>query len=149
MATSIYIAGASAELERCEAFRDACVAMGYALTFDWMANVREHGQANGNIGTSARRHAKNEAYYGATRCDAFVLLLTRRVGWTTTSTIGAWVELGASVMDHNYRRAVRTGWERDFLIVGELPERTIFTVDLTHVATDAEALERLRGMVTR
>ena len=55
-------------------------------------------------------------------------------------TIGAWCELGAAET-----MARQTGFPREFLIVGETPERTVFAVDLPHYATDAAALAKLRG----
>lgn len=145
--TRLCIAAASAEIERAEAFRDACKAMGYVVDHDWMAMVRSVGQANGAIGDDARRAAKRLAYAGASTCDVFVLLLPGLAEpdprWGMASrlyTIGAWWELGVASYAHDWTEAAR-----EILIVGDSPDRTVMTVDLPHVWTDAEALEWLRG----
>ena len=147
--TTLYVAGASAEIERCEAFRDACKAMGYVVTVDWCAMVRSVGAANGGLADDQRRAAKALAYEGASTCDVFVLLLPG--GYMTTrgarfnATIGAWCELGHSEAT---RHNVTWGYpSREFLVVGDSPERTVFAVDLPHYATDADALRHLAEMI--
>lgn len=157
---NIYIAGASAEIERCEAFRDACVAMGYTVPHDWCAMVRNVGAANGPLPVGVRRAAKNLAYAGASTCDVFALLLPGEIGnvggrdpmlsafsprGQRVHTVGAWWELAIAEHDVHHNSAAR----REMLIVGDAPERTVMTVDLPHAWTDAEALDWLRVLAAK
>ena len=143
----IYIAGASAEIERCEAFRDAAVALGYELSADWCAAIRAcNGLANVGLDDDHRRAAEDLATSGVAACELFVLLLPGFIPSafgaggkpTRIHTIGAWMEL---------QQALRQ--EHEILLVGECPERTVFTVDLECIATDAEALMWMRGRLKR
>jgi hypothetical protein len=139
---NLYVAGASAEIERAETFIAAARGMDYAITFDWPAAIRTLGKgANVGLDDKERRLAKWSAYEAAKTCDVFVLLLPSE----PVATIGAWCELGAATVT---RWNVKVGYpSREFLLVGEHPERTVFAVDLPHYATDADALEQLREMV--
>ena len=133
----LYIAGASAEIERCEAFRDAAVALGYEITGDWCTMIRSVGNANVWITVEQRRAAEDLATSGVAACELFVLLMPRTLrngSWEYGHTIGAWCEL-----------AMAKRGEKEILLVGERPERTVFTVDLECIATDAEALMWMRG----
>jgi hypothetical protein len=142
----LYVAGASAEIERAESFIKAARDMGYVVEHDWCAMIRDVGAANGPIERAQREAAASLAYKGATTCDLFVLLLP---ALATTApcyacqhrkpalTIGAWMELAW---------AVEQG--REVVLVGECPERTVMTVNLKHIATDDEhALMWLRGRI--
>lgn len=136
----LYIAGASSEIVRCEAFRDAAVKLGYKLTADWMVMIRETGKANTGLTDEQRRAAEALAIAGVTECELFVLLLpgTRENDYRGNApvqlhTIGAWYELAVA---KNSKKV---------LLVGTEPERTVFTVDLERIETDAEALMWMRG----
>jgi hypothetical protein len=84
----VYVAGASAEIDRCERFRDRCIAAGHAVTFDWMAHVRSTGSANIGLTREQRELAALACLDGVSNADVFVLLFPRAV------TVGAWVEFG-------------------------------------------------------
>ena len=130
----LYVAGASAEIKRCEAFRDAAVALGCTLSADWMAMVREVGNANHLCTDDERREAKQLAGEGVRRCDMFVLLMPR----AGMATIGAWYELGLA-----------ENCMCDVLLVGDAPERTVMSHGLDHISSDDEALGHLRRMMER
>ena len=132
----VYLAGASAEIARCEAFRDEMVASGYSITSDWCALVREAGAANDGLDDTTRRAAVTAAEDGVRACDLFVFLLpglARPYGEYRT-TIGAWLEL----------EMAKRG-SKEILLVGEAPSRTVFTVGLDCIAEDHDALMWLRG----
>ena len=127
----LYIAGASAEIERCEAFRDAAVALGYEITADWMAMIQLcDGAANHGLSPEARHAARSLAVYGIHQCDLFVLLMPR----PPATTIGAWYE---------WNRAESAG--KRCLIVGVDAERTVMTAGCDVIESDADALEWMRG----
>ncbi len=122
---NIYIAGASAELERCEAFRDACVAMGYRVTFDWMANIRRVGAANEGVSDAEAIACAKKSDHGIEDADVFVLLLKP----DGRASFGAAQEFG-------YARAVTI--RPRLLVVGRNP--SVFLRDVPHVDNDGEAL---------
>lgn len=132
---NIYIAGASAEIERCERMRDACKGMGYHVPRDWCAMVRSVGQANGPLPVYVQRAAKRLAYEGATTCDVFAFLLPT----PPLNTSGAWCEV--AWFDH-----ASTVTNRESLIVGD-PNRSVMLVDHPCVASDEEALHYLCGLL--
>lgn len=92
MKKDIYVAGASAQIERIEAFMVKLRAAGWRITFDWTVPVREVGNASPDD-PEIRRRAALADLEG---------VLTARVLWlvqpdaTSTST-GAWVELGSAI----------------------------------------------------
>ena len=101
--TRVYVAGASAEIERCERFRDRCIAAGHAVTFDWMAHVRSTGSANTGLTREQRELAALACLDGAGVADVFILLFPRAV------TIGAWVEYGFVLRDCSLVRVIVVG----------------------------------------
>ena len=148
---TIYIAGASAELERCESFRDACRAMGYVVTFDWAVVRRASSKTDAELTPSERAEIKGACYRGAASCDVFVLLLPGigdgdAFGMAPRlHTIGAWCELGYAEAT---RHQVTLGHgSREIIVVGESPERTVFAAGLPHYATDEAALRQLAEMI--
>lgn len=88
MSLRVYIAGASAEVELCERYRDRLHANGIDV-HDWMsrvrANPRRHDRA---IPETERRRIAAQNANAVASADVFWLLIPE------TTTIGAWVELG-------------------------------------------------------
>jgi|GEM_PF-4655184 len=130
----IYIAGASAELDRCERFRDAVIALGFEVTYDWMTARRVAGKGDAELSPQDRENIAELCMLGVDKCDAFVLLIPL----PPSETVGAWVEYGMA-----YGLIGSDGVT--CVIVGTHP--TIFTEAADHVATDADALDYLRGML--
>jgi hypothetical protein len=92
MEKSIYVAGASAQIELIELYMDKLRVAGWTITFDWAVKVREVGNASPDD-PKIRREAALADLEG---------VLAARVMWlvqpdaTSTST-GAWVELGSAI----------------------------------------------------
>jgi hypothetical protein len=131
MTPLLYVAAASAEIGRAEAFRDACVAMGYTITFDWMANIRRVGAANEGVSDEDAMECCERSDRGVLDAEVFVLLLGK-------SSFGAAEEFGFARCDARVFDPPKT-----FLIVGSHP--SVFLRRYPHVETDALALDWLRA----
>ena len=92
MKKSIYVAGASAQIEQVESFLGKLRAAGWTITFDWTVPVRTVGNASPDD-PKIRRDAAQAGLNGVG--DARVVWLMQPEP-TSTST-GAWVELGAAI----------------------------------------------------
>lgn len=125
----VYVAGASAEIERCEAFIKRLRDAGFEITFDWPAMVRSVGSANGGLTDAQREDAAQATLQGVVDSDWLVLLQPR------LPSIGCWVELGVGHMSGT-----------SLLFVGD-PERTIFSALARVVASEDEALDCLKHLV--
>ena len=93
---SIYIAGASAEIDDIESKISIVKKAGYLITFDWTEKVREVGNASPDD-PNIRREAALADLRGVERAEIFWLLKP------TNASTGAWVELGAALMLRKYR----------------------------------------------
>jgi hypothetical protein len=123
----VYVAGASAEILRAEAFVKRLRAAGFEITFDWPAMIRSVGSANGGLTDDQRNDASYHALAGVDECEVLVLLVPEK------PSIGCWVELG-----YAFQGCIDT-----LLYVGD-PERTIFSALTRHVvATDDQAFDLL------
>jgi hypothetical protein len=88
----LYIAGASAEIERAEQAIKLARLAGFEIAYDWPANVREVGESNPPDATDEqRREWAGTALWAVAQADAFWLLLPRG------PTFGAPVEFGAAL----------------------------------------------------
>lgn len=122
----IYVAGASAEILRAEAFVKRLRDAGFEITFDWPAMIRSVGSANGGLTDDQRNDASYHALAGVDECDVLVLLVP------SVASSGCWLETGYAF-----------GSQRDIIYVGD-PERTIFSALTRHVvATDDQAFDLL------
>jgi len=128
----VYLAGASAEVDVCEWYRDRLLASGVEIVHNWMASVRANPERRDN--EVPRRDRKRIAATCANHvasADVFWLLVPRE------PTIGAWVELG-----------IAFGSARP-AIVASGPWATIF-MDLTDRFTEHEhAFEHIVGLANR
>lgn len=124
----IYVAGASRELDRVEAFITVARLRGHELTHDWTVPVR----ASRIAGKTDADHTDEEAaayasedLQGIVTADAFVLLAPAEGG------SGAWAELGFAL--GSFRGPI--------LVAGEHCRRSVFT-RLAHATclTDDAAL---------
>lgn len=107
----VYVAGASAEIDRARRVIAELHQRGHEVLFDWPAAIdAAGGRANGL--SEERVHYAREDYGAALACDVLVLLVP------SASTIGAWVELGAALSQNAL--VLASGLASDF-------ERTIFT----------------------
>ncbi|MGH9541243.1 MAG: hypothetical protein ACRD2H_05105 [Terriglobales bacterium] len=91
MTRTLYIAGAGAELEICEHWRDRIRAeTTWDITYDWMSTVRgarEVGQRECDLSVADRRTIARLCDEGA-RAEIFWLVIPGR------TSIGCWVEYG-------------------------------------------------------
>ncbi len=129
MEKRIYVAGASAQIELIEKYRDMLRAAGWIITFDWAAKVREVGNASPDD-PEIRRGAALADLKGV--ADASVLWLVQPDA-TSTST-GAWVELGAAITRREiYRKCVRD-WDeasvQDVIVVASGSSKKCIFSDL-------------------
>jgi hypothetical protein len=131
----VYIAGASAEIDRCEAFRDAVIAMGHEITFDWMAERRSRPTPDRDLAPMDRVIIARKCLDGVHRSNAFVMLFPR------APTKGAWIEYGYALGCAEQAYRVIVGDDRSTALTAR------YGVD--HIATDELALTWLRSMVAR
>jgi hypothetical protein len=136
----IYRAGASSEIDRAEADIAALKRAGWTITFDWTVPVREVGNASPSD-PKIRRAAAIADLHGVLAANVLWLAQPPE---TSTST-GAWVELGAAIVDAQNRPASRP---RKIIIVSGASKKCIFS-DLADYFFEAhdEALEFIvRGL---
>jgi hypothetical protein len=119
----IYVAGPSAILESIEGFNAALRAAGWNITFDWTAKVREAGNASPDD-PSIRRAAALADLDGVRRAEVLWLVQPSE---TSTST-GAWVELGAALERRALSRVVTRGQVLPvFIVVSGSSKKCIFS----------------------
>lgn len=92
MSLHVYVGGASAEIERAEAFIRRVRAAGHFITFDWPAEIRKSGKANAGLGERERFDAWRACLDAVSDADVCVFLAPRD-GKTTR---GMWAEIGAA-----------------------------------------------------
>lgn len=130
MTLRIYVAGASAEIERCEAFIARLRAAGFEITFDWPAHIRKVGASNEGIDLATRKSSAEADIQAVRDAEWFVLLEPEEA-----KTIGAWVEMGVAI-----QAAIPVLW------VGE-GDRTIFSeLADASVSNDENAFYFLMGL---
>jgi hypothetical protein len=101
MTKRIYVAGASAQIELIERYLSCLRAAGWTITVDWCAAVRRAGNVASPDDPAVRRAAATEDLKGVATAD--VIWLVQPEG-SSTST-GAWVELGYALCEREYRLA--------------------------------------------
>lgn len=88
----IYIAGASAELDRAESAIAAVRALGHTVVHDWPAVIRkvrhEQGRSDGDLTRAEASDHADEDLAAVRGCDLFWLLVP------IAPSSGCWVELG-------------------------------------------------------
>jgi len=87
----VYVAGASAEIERAEALIARLRDAGVEVISDWPENVRRAGAANIGLTHEVRLAAARACSLGVRRSDWLVVLEPK------APTIGAWVEMGIAL----------------------------------------------------
>jgi hypothetical protein len=112
---SIYIAGASAEIDDIEPRIVIIKKAGYEITFDWTVKVREVGNASPDD-SDVRRDAALSDLGGVERAD--ILWLMQPMNAST----GAWVELGAALMLRKYKSG-----GKPFIVVSGESRKCIFS----------------------
>lgn len=89
----VYLAGASAEVELCEWYRDRLLAAGVEIAHNWMASVRSDPERRDNeIPIKDRRRIAASCANAVAGADVFWLMVPQDP--SVHVTIGAWVELG-------------------------------------------------------
>lgn len=136
MTLHVYVAGPSAELERCARMIAAVRELGCEITYDWPAAIlarRDLGLEDADLDPDeARDYAVTDlaAVYSA---DVLV--------WLGPSG-GSLIELGAALM-----RAPVDFCVCDILVVGPSPHPVFGALVTDRVDTDAEVLEWFRGRI--
>lgn len=126
----LYVAGASAEIARAEAFIAKLRAHGFEITFDWPAHIRGVGASNEGVDYDECVRSAKADIKGVLDAEWFVLLEPEQA-----KTIGAWVEIGVAL-----HAVIPVLW------VGE-GDRTIFSALATmSVSDDENAIELLLGI---
>ncbi len=126
----VYVAGASAEVDVCEWYRDRLLAAGVDVAHNWMASVRANPERRDNeIPRRDRKRIAATCANSVAVADVFWLLAPKGM------TIGAWVELG-----------IAFGSARPTIIVSG-PWKTVFG-DLADQFTEHEhAFDHIVGLV--
>lgn len=91
----VYVAGASAEVERAEAIIRELRSRGFTITHDWTHSVRKNralGYRESALSAETRAELVAEDLAGVRRADVFLFLAPAE----DVVTRGAWVELGCA-----------------------------------------------------
>jgi hypothetical protein len=92
MVRTVYVAGASTELERAERAMNFVRRLGWEVAHDWVADVRrvreEGGREDDELTDAERREFAEADLYAVASADLLWLLSP------TTASSGAWVEFG-------------------------------------------------------
>jgi hypothetical protein len=87
----VYVAGSSAELDRCEAFIARVREAGHVVTFDWTVGRRAQRGGDASLADDEREAVAIDCLVGVRNAKAFVLL------YPQAPTRGAWVEYGVAI----------------------------------------------------
>jgi hypothetical protein len=117
----VYVAGSSAELDRCERVIAALRAGGCTITFDWCAQMREfaaRGLCDASLDDHEARRCAETDLTAVELADAVLLLAPE------TATRGAWVEFGYAIASFSYGhdRGLRS-----LYVSGSAARQSIFT----------------------
>jgi hypothetical protein len=103
--TTVYLAGASREIELCERWMQRLRDAGHVITYDWCANIRRVGDANPREATEEQRREWSATdVLSAAKSEVFWLLMP------TKPTVGAWFEFGAVYQTGGPRTLVSGDW---------------------------------------
>lgn len=123
----IYVAGASAEIERARRMRDALLAEGHEITFDWTVDF----ESNEGLSDVQRGAYADADFQGVAMANRVVLLVPR----SPKLTQGAWWEGG--VADALEIPIIASGRPED-------RAKNIFLAHAIEVDTDEEAVDLCR-----
>lgn len=126
----VYIAAASAEIERAERVAGKLAAAGIQITSSWMRQVRRAGAANPREASSGQRRTLAVGCLSEVGDSDVVLLLMPPVG---TETIGAYWEAG-------YARSLSAR-----IILSGDTKRSVFSALGEEYETDDEAIQAIIG----
>lgn len=151
--TTIYVAGASAELERAEAVQarlgEPPLSLRYSVTKDWTKQVRaervEQGKADHELGVALQKRIVNEDLVAVFNAAIVWLLLPPR----DIHTVGMWVELGAAYIKRSISQQLAAnhslGVEPTPFILSSGGESRLFSSDVDlHFAEDGAVLQWLQ-----
>jgi hypothetical protein len=114
----IYVAGGSKEIDNVEVYMTRLREIGYEITFDWCAEIRNVGIANPRgVSEVDRKQWASRNKLGVARAWTFWLLIPEEF------TIGAWVELGWATCNQ---------WSRGRVIVSGDWQSSIMTSYADH-----------------
>ncbi len=132
MKKTVYIAGASKEIERAEWARASLAEHGIPIAYDWMAEIRKHGEAEISDLIETYQIARREI---AAVCGAAAIWVL----WPSTGihSTGLHTELGAALAAPSHPLV---------LISGPGARRGPFWTLGKNFDTDAEAVRILRGL---
>jgi hypothetical protein len=120
MKMKFYIAGASAEMDQIEKFMDHLRICGHEITLDWCAHIRQVGVASPDDPEIRVSSAKDDLK-GVALADIFWLVQPA----TTSTSTGAWVELGSALTLKRLRHESETR-TRPYIVVSGPNKKCIF-----------------------
>lgn len=126
----VYIAGASAEAERCRYWMDRARNAGVDLSLDWLLMIEEKG-ANEDLDEPDRKPAASECLDAIDFATIVWVLAPER----ETQSIGPWVEMGYALATHKR------------VIVSGDTKRSIFCALADEFPNDAAAFSGLCALV--
>jgi len=127
----IYVAAASAEIERAERMIGILRELGHEITVDWPAAMRALGKANAGLTPEQRAFHAAEDYRGVATAQRVVILVPK----APAATQGAWWEGG-----------IADALEIPIIAAGRFEDRqrNIFLARAIEVDTDDEVFALLR-----
>lgn len=93
---AVYVAGPSAQIERCEAMIAALRAEGIRVTHDWPAIMRGHARPDGELEASTLRAEAVSELEGVHAADLVIVLTHERWSSGPSTSGGAMLEAGAA-----------------------------------------------------
>ena len=126
MTSSIYVAGASTEIQRAAGWIAKLTQEGFRVTYDWTKAVGEFGSYGEELRDHERRMYARSDLRGVTEANIFWLLAP--VGATT---VGAWIEMGfaLALVDNTKRCIVVSPPVSEKVIFATLPAVLEFETD--------------------
>jgi len=134
MIPSVYLAGASKELERCQRWIQALRQEGIPITYDWTIPVTSFGSSGPALKDYEKRAFARADFRGVQEADVLWLLVP------AAPSTGAWVELGYALRGAGDFPDLRPG-RKKIVVSPPCSDRCIFALlpAVVEYASDEEA----------
>lgn len=143
MITTVYVAGASAEIKRAAGWIDKLSLEGFRVTYDWTEAVSKFGSYGNTLRDHERRMYARSDLRGIAEASIFWLLVPP----PGVPTTGAWVELGFALALAGHEFPVK---HKRILVSPPVSESMIFATlpAVIEFEDDAKAFEWICKGVT-
>lgn len=142
MIPSVYVAGASKELDRCTRWIQALKQEGIHVTYDWTEAVAKFG----SFGTTLKDYEKRAFARADLRGVQEASLLWLLAPASTSTSVGAWIELGYALRGAGDFPDLAPG-RKKIVVSPAVSDRCIFALlpSVIEFASDEEAFRAILG----